>query len=127
PAAEDKDALLARLGILAAMTDSYDPLVSVSEGANTINPQGDIFQSVWATAAEWRRNGTLLELGKSIQCPVVALHGDYHPHAAEGVQRTLSAVLKEFRFVLLRHCGHTPWLERQARGSFYQAIQRELA
>jgi hypothetical protein len=29
--------------------------------------------------------------------------------------------------VLLQHCGHTPWWERQARDSFYQAIERELA
>jgi pimeloyl-ACP methyl ester carboxylesterase len=102
PAAADKDALLARLGVLAFMTDTYDPIVSVSEVAHTINPQGDIFQRVWATAAEWRRNGTLLELGTSIQCPVVALHGDYDPHPAAGVQRPLSALLKDFRFVLLQ-------------------------
>jgi len=127
PAAEDKDALLARLGVLAFMIDTYDPIVSVSEVAHTINPRGDIFQSVWATAAEWRRNGTLMELGKYIQCPVVALHGDYDPHPAEGVQRPLSALLKDFRLVLLKNCGHTPWLERRARGSFYQALQRELA
>jgi pimeloyl-ACP methyl ester carboxylesterase len=126
PAAEDKDALLGRLGVLASMTDTYDPIVSVSEVAHTINPQGDVFQHVWATAAEWRRNSTLLELGKHIQCPVAALHGDYDPHPAEGVQRPLSALLKDFRFVLLKNCGHTPWLERQARGSFYQAIEREL-
>src|SRR5215831_13085441 len=50
PAAADKDALLARLGILTSMTDTYDPIVSVSEVTNTINLRGDIFQSVWATA-----------------------------------------------------------------------------
>jgi pimeloyl-ACP methyl ester carboxylesterase len=127
PATEDTDALLARLGVLASMTDMYDPIVSGSEIAKTINPQGAIFQRVWATAAEWRRNGTLMELGKHIQCPVVAWHGDYDPHPAEGVQRPLSALLQDFRFVLLQNCGHTPWLERQARGSFYQAIERELA
>ena len=127
PATEDTDALLARLGVLASMTDMYDPIVSGSEIAKTINPQGAIFQRVWATAAEWRRNGTLMELGKHIQCHVVALHGDYDPHPAEGVQRPLSALLQDFRFVLLQNCGHTPWLERQARGSFYQVMRRELA
>lgn len=95
--------------------------------AETITLSGEIFQGVWPTAAEWRRNGTLLALGTSIQCPVVALHGDYDPHPAEGVQNPLSALLRDFRFVLLQHCGHTPWRERQARDSFYQAVQRELA
>lgn len=57
----------------------------------------------------------------------VAIHGDYDPHPAEGVLQPLSARLKDFRFVLLRNCGHTPWLEQQARDSFYEAIRRELA
>jgi len=127
PVAADKDALLARLGVLASMTDTYDPIETGAETAAMINPQGEIFHRVWATAAEWRSNGTLLALGTHIQCPVVAVHGDYDPHPAEGVQKPLAALLKDFRFVLLKHCGHTPWLERQARGSFYQAMQRELA
>jgi pimeloyl-ACP methyl ester carboxylesterase len=109
------------------MTDTYDPIVTVAEAAETITTSGEVFQGVWATAAGWRRNGTLLELGKHIQCPVVALHGDYDPHPAEGVQKPLSALLRDFRFVLLQHCGHTPWRERQARDSFYQAVRRELA
>jgi pimeloyl-ACP methyl ester carboxylesterase len=127
PAAADKDALLARLGALALLTDTYDPLVTETEAAETITPSGELFQRVWPAAAEWRRNGTLLALGTHIRCPVVALHGDYDPHPAAGVQQPLSALLRDFRFVLLKHCGHTPWRERQARSSFYQAIRRELA
>jgi pimeloyl-ACP methyl ester carboxylesterase len=127
PAAEDKDALLARLGALAFLTDTYDPIVTVAEAAETITPSGEVFHKVWPTAAAWRRNGTLLALGTHIQCPVVAVHGDYDPSPAEGVQKPLATLLKDFRFVLLQHCGHTPWVERQARGSFYQAIRRELA
>ena len=127
PAAQDKDALLARLGALASITDTYDPLATGFEASDAINTRGDVFQSVWTTAAEWRRNGTLMELGRRIQCSVVALHGDYDPHPAEGVRKPLSALLKDFHFVLLKNCGHTPWIERQARGSFYRAIRRELA
>lgn len=105
PLAQDKNALLARLGSLASMADTYDRIATVSEAADATNTQGDVFQSVWATAAEWRRNGRLMELGRHIQCPVVALHGDYDPHPAEGVQKPLSALLKDFRFVLLKNCG----------------------
>lgn len=108
PVARDKDALLARLGILASMTDTYDRIVTASEASDSIKPRGAVFQSVWATTAEWRRNRKLMELGRHIQCPVVAFQGDYDPHPAEGVQKPLSAVLKDFRFVLLRNCGHTP-------------------
>ena len=69
PVAQDKDALLARLGILASMTDTYDPIVTVSEASDTINIQGDVFQNVGNCGGEWRRNGKLLELGQHIQCP----------------------------------------------------------
>jgi pimeloyl-ACP methyl ester carboxylesterase len=127
PATKNKDALLGRLGILASMTDTYDPIMTESEVSHTISTQGDLFQHVWASAAELRRSGKLLELGKRIQCPVVAFHGDYDPHPAEGVQKPLSALLKDFRFVLIKNCGHTPWLERQARDGFFEALRRELA
>ncbi len=126
PAVQNNNALFVRLGKLASKADSFDPIPSEPEDHAT-HPQGDIFQGVWATAAEWRRNGKLLELGKQIQCPVFAIHGDYDPHPAEGVQKPLSAVLKDFRFVLLKNCGHTPWLEQQARDCFFEAVRRELA
>src|SRR5687768_15947026 len=124
--AQDRDSPQVRLGVLDSMTDSYESIVTVSEASDPINIQGDVFQSVWATAAEWRSNGKLLELGRHIQCPVVAFYGDYDPHPAEGVQKPLSVPLKDFRFVLLKNCGHRPWFERQARDSFYEAIQREI-
>lgn len=41
----------------------------------------------------------LLEMGRTIQCPVIAIHGDYDPHKAEGVHEPLSTVLNTFRFV----------------------------
>src|SRR5262249_11497381 len=49
-----KDALLARLGALAFLTETYDPLVTVAEAAAMITPSGEVFHKVWPTAAEWR-------------------------------------------------------------------------
>jgi pimeloyl-ACP methyl ester carboxylesterase len=126
PATEGKDTLLARLGVLAAKTDEYDPITDESDESDRVGSQGDIFQSVWKDAAELRRNGELLELGKLIKCPVVAIHGDYDPHPAAGVQEPLSAVLESFRFILLKNCGHMPWIERQARDRFYGILKEEL-
>jgi pimeloyl-ACP methyl ester carboxylesterase len=126
PTTGDKDALLKRLGALASKTDAYDPIVDESEESDSVGVQGDIFQSVWKDAAELRRSGKLLELGKRIRCPVVAIHGDYDPHPAEGVQKPLSAIVERFRFVLLENCGHSPWIERQARDPFYRILQEEL-
>jgi len=69
-----------------------------------------------------RRSNRLLELGRKIRCPVVAIHGDYDPHPAAGVKEPLSRVLRDFRFVLLENCGHYPWRERLARDEFYSVL-----
>ena len=57
---------------------------------------------------------------------MVAIHGDYDPHLAKGVEKPLAAVLKDFRFILLKKCGHLPWIERAARDRFYAVLREEL-
>ena len=123
---KDKDAALARLGALVAKTDSYDPMPHESNETNMVDGSGDVFHDVWIEAAELRRSGKLLEYARQVRCPVVAIHGDYDPYPAAGVQEVLAAILKSFRFILLRNCGHTPWIEKQARKAFYQTLNGEL-
>ena len=65
-------------------------------------------------------------MGRRIQCPVVAIHGDYDPHPSEGITIPLSRVVKGFRFHLLKHCGHHPWYEKEAREPFYALLKQEL-
>jgi pimeloyl-ACP methyl ester carboxylesterase len=57
---------------------------------------------------------------------VVAIHGDYDPHPADGVKHPLSGAIKDFRFVLLKKCGHYPWRERNARDMFYCILNAEI-
>jgi pimeloyl-ACP methyl ester carboxylesterase len=126
PATEDKSALLARLGALAAKADSFDPVPNEPGEDEGVDLQGDLFQTVWSAAAQMRRSGELLSLGQHIACPVVAIHGDFDPHPAEGVEKPLAAVLGDFRFILIEHCGHTPWHEQQARDAFYEVLEQEV-
>lgn len=123
PALADRDGALARLGELISQADACDPLPHESE---VIAVQYDIFQRVWQQAAELRKSGELLELGKCIKCPVVAIHGDCDPHPHAGVSEPLSRVLGDFRFTLLERCGHRPWIERGARDEFYDILRREI-
>jgi len=124
PQLTQADHWLARLGELAALADSYDPLPSESRDRLL---QGNIFQGVWDAAAAWRADGRLLALVQQLACPVTAIHGDFDPHPAAGVQQPLARLLKNFRFILLKNCGHTPWLERQARDTFYETLRQEIA
>jgi pimeloyl-ACP methyl ester carboxylesterase len=123
PTTPDRNKSMARFGELMARADAYDTLPHRRE---LLAYQYDINQSVWQEASELRRNGELLKLGRKIRCPVVAIHGDYDPHPADGVKKPLSLVLKDFRFILLEHCGHEPWIEREAREKFYEVLKSEV-
>ncbi|MCG2814377.1 MAG: alpha/beta hydrolase, partial [Candidatus Aminicenantes bacterium] len=113
---------LVRLGELITKADAYDPLPLTEKAIPPVEIDADIFSAVWPEADEMRRSGLLLEAGRNIRCPVIALHGAYDPHPAEGVERPLSAILPDFRFILLPQCGHRPWIERHARGRFFQIL-----
>jgi pimeloyl-ACP methyl ester carboxylesterase len=113
----------ARFGELMSKADFYDPL-PLSAGEVELRPE--IYEAVWPEGKELRKNGLLLQAGNKIECPVVAIHGDHDPHPAEGVEKPLSGILKQFRFVLLKKCGHTPWMEKQARDQFFEVLRLEL-
>lgn len=123
PSAKNKNKALQQLGELCVKVDAFE---LIDSEAPTIDFRADIYQSVWKEAAALRMSGKLLEFGKKIRCPVVAIHGDYDPHPAEGVQKPLTATLKNFRFILLKNCGHKPWIERWAKDKFYRVLKDEL-
>jgi pimeloyl-ACP methyl ester carboxylesterase len=123
PAVKNKNDLWAKIATYFPKTDSFDPLPKKS---SVIAFQYNIYETVWPEAAELRKSSKLLELGKKIQCPVVAIHGDYDPHPAEGVKKPLITVLKDFRFMLIKNCGHKPWIEHQAQEKFYEILKEEL-
>jgi pimeloyl-ACP methyl ester carboxylesterase len=96
------------------------------EGEDSVEFDIDIYRGVWPEAARMRKSGELLKLANDIQCPVTAIHGDYDPHPAEGVQEPLSAILDSFRFILLEKCGHDPQIEKYARDRFYDILKDEI-
>jgi pimeloyl-ACP methyl ester carboxylesterase len=118
-----EDAAFARLGEIITRADSFDPLPHRSE---VLACQFDVYQGVWPEANEMRDSGRLLALGKQIMCPVVAIQGDYDPRPAAGVFEPLGRVLKDFKPILLKDCGHEPWIERAARDEFYRVLKEEI-
>ncbi len=120
---KNKDAIFTQLGKYIAHADSYDPLPHQDA---QLEGNYAIYKAVDAEAKELRQSGKLLAFGKQIQCPVVAIHGDYDPHPYEGVKKPLSDILESFRFILLKNCGHTPWNERHAHEEFYKLLTQEL-
>ncbi len=122
-AAGDPEKAFHRFSELLTRTDAFD-LLPEDEWEITLDP--NIFREVWAEASGMRTNGELLKLGATVECRVVALHGEHDPHPAEGVKEPLLGVLKDFKLVLLKKCGHRPWVEREAREDFFRALEAEL-
>ena len=124
PGGPGKNQLMAYLGRIISRVDSWDPM---PRKRGEFEADFAVYESVWAEARKLRRSGGLLALGRKIKSPVVALHGDYDPHPRAGVAKPLAGVLKRFRLIRLRQCGHTPWIERKARRKFYALLERELS
>lgn len=123
--ASDKD--FSEFGGLMDKADSYNPIAhNADTDIDSLRFDADIYDRVWPEADKMRKSGVLLEEGKTITCPVVAIHGDYDSHPAAGVKKPLEAVLSDFRFILLKNCGHHPWFEKEAKDIFYQILQREI-
>lgn len=110
-------------GRLMTQIDSYAPLPLE---ADSLNVDMEIYQRIWPEAGILRASGKLAEYGTSISCPVVAIHGTYDPHPYQGVIEPLSGLVKDFKYILLEKCGHTPWIERYARDRFYEVLLPEL-
>jgi pimeloyl-ACP methyl ester carboxylesterase len=120
---QNDNILVQKFGELMSKADTFNLEETPGQDGKS---QPEIYQRVWNEAEELRYSGRLLAEGKNIHCPVVAIHGDYDPHPAEGVKNPLSQVIKNFRFILLKNCGHTPWKEKLAKGEFYKILRVEL-
>jgi pimeloyl-ACP methyl ester carboxylesterase len=120
---KNKNAVMAQFRKLMAQADLFDPLPFDNE---ELDVQYEIYHCVWQEAEELRESGKLLEQGEKIQCPVVAIHGDYDSSPPEGIEEPLSKILNDFRFILLKNCVHYPWIERTVKDNFYEIIKNEL-
>jgi pimeloyl-ACP methyl ester carboxylesterase len=120
---EDND-LLGKLGSLMNKAEYFDELPHKQD---EVILDSDIYKSIWEEASALRAAGKLIEyFVKKIDCPVVAIHGDYDPHPYLGVKEPLESTLKDFKFILLKNCGHHPWYEKKAREKFFELLFNEI-
>jgi pimeloyl-ACP methyl ester carboxylesterase len=125
PSVTDKGSLFGKYGYLFDKTENYD---AEPEPKDRFDTDPAIFNSVWAEAAALRTSGELLRQAALVKCPVLAIHGDFDPSPPDGVREPLARVLTApFEFVVLKNCGHTPWLERDARDELCEILERELS
>ncbi len=122
-AEDDDERWLNEYGKLVSKLSAYDMV----NGDEEVDVLPEVNESVWNEASKMRRSGELLELGRKITSPVLAIHGDHDHHPYQGVKEPLSRVLDDFRFILLEKCGHYPWKEREAKERFFQLLRDEIS
>jgi len=123
PHSPNRKSGLSEFGRLMSKADSFEPICLEDE---ILDFQPGVFQNCMKEVRALRRSRELLEIGTNIKCSVIAVHGEYDPHAYEGVEKPLSKVIEDFKFILLKDCGHYPWNERFAREQFYKILFEEI-
>ncbi|MCF8228152.1 MAG: alpha/beta hydrolase [Bacteroidales bacterium] len=112
------------MGNMLVKLDSYE----IQKGMNYQTAcRHDVFKGVYPEADELRNSGALIRMGHQINCPVVAIHGDYDPHPREGIEDPLKKILRNFDFYSIEKCGHYPWLEKYSSETFYKILKKKLA
>ncbi len=117
------NSIFKQFGKLMTIADSYDCLPSDN---NSVDLNIEIYQAVWAEASKLRETKELINCANLISIPVVAIHGDHDSHPIDGVKIPLSKGLSDFRMIIIKDCGHTPWRERFAKDVFFEILRKEL-
>ena len=123
PNQTDKNTLFALLGQFFQKVDSFEPTVTDSDLSEC---SYTIFEKVWKEAQELRLSGALVKFLEKIVCPITAFHGEWDPHPSEGAFAPLSRSIHNFKGILLKECGHTPWIERKAQDRFFALLKENI-
>lgn len=83
-------------------------------------------EQTWADMQRLQRDGTYPAAFAAIRAPVLMLHGEQDPHPGRLIRDDLQAHMPQLEYQELAKCGHSPWLERQAKGSFFGALDAWL-
>ncbi|RLI66396.1 MAG: alpha/beta hydrolase [Promethearchaeia archaeon] len=124
---QEREHIISELGKICEKTDHCD-LLPPSERiifpkVNFPIDRATFFEKALSELQAERKSGKLLEYALSITCPVFILHGDYDPHPVMGVINPLKPFLDQISVKIFTHCGHKPWMEKQAYSAFFEELQ----
>lgn len=81
------------------------------------------FDETWSDVLRLQSEGLYPAAFAAIRSPVLMLHGAEDPHPGRLTRDDLRAYIPHLEYRELRECGHSPWLERQARGEFFFILE----
>ncbi len=125
--AQDEDARFRRQARLVDRLYAFDALDD--QGTWTLDAPLDApgSRETWADMLRLQADGTYPAAFGGIRAPVLMLHGREDPHPGPAVRDSLRPLLPQLEYRELPKCGHSPWLERQARAPFFKELRSYLA
>lgn len=114
------DHRLAAQGRIMVRAFGYD-IEDVSNGPATIDALAH--QQSWEDMKRLQSDGTYPAAFAAIGVPVLMLHGEADPHPGRMIVRDLRKHIPHLQYRELSKCGHSPWLERQAREPFLKELR----
>jgi pimeloyl-ACP methyl ester carboxylesterase len=115
----DADRRLAALGRLMTRVYGHD-IEDVSDDGVAIDAVA--YEQTWADMMRLQRDGTYPAAFAAIGAQVVMLHGDADPHPGRLIAEDLRRYIPHLEYRELSKCGHSPWLERQAKRAFFEML-----
>lgn len=116
---QDPDRRLAAEARVVTRAYGYD---LDDEGSDLTTVDTVAHRETWADMVRLLNDGTYPAAFAAITCPVLMLHGDADPHPGFRTSEDLSTHIRHLEYRELQKCGHSPWLERQARKVFYELL-----
>ena len=121
---KDANRRLAALGVVMARIYGYD----IDEAANDLTVVDAVaHEETWADLIRLQNEGVYPAAFAAIACPVLMLHGEADPHPGRCTSEDLRPYIPHLEYRELPKCGHSPWLERQAREEFFEILRAWIA
>ncbi len=120
---DEQDLFFTQLGEMASKAQAYDPIPGASFGERC---DYRAYLETWNDVLRLQSEGIEPAAFRVIEAPVLMLHGADDPHPGPSTFETLRACLPQIEYLEFEHCGHLPWLERQARNHFLSVLRRRL-
>jgi pimeloyl-ACP methyl ester carboxylesterase len=115
----DMDRRRAAVGRLMTRVYGYD-IEDVTDDVAVVDAVAH--EQTWADMVRLQRDGIYPAAFAAIGVPVLMLHGDVDPHPGRLISEDLRRYVPQLEYLELPRCGHSPWLERQARQAFFKTL-----
>jgi pimeloyl-ACP methyl ester carboxylesterase len=118
-----RDHLFGQLAETMTRAQAFD---SISKRKDVVAVDSLGFEETWQDVLRVQSDGIEPAAFAAITAPVLMIHGDDDPHPGRATRDTLQRHIPHLEYHQLRRCGHTPWLERQARDLFLATLRYRL-